>query len=484
MESRRFQALTEDEVQKVHRAALDVLENIGMAEPIPSCAELVVNAGGTLTDDNRLLFPRSLVEDTIANANRSFLLHGQDPRHDMDPHGDKVYFGTAGAAINIIDPVTRKHRDSTLLDLYDIGRLVDSLDNIHFYQRILVPREIPDAMEMDINTCYAIASSTTKHVGTSWHHPAHIERAMPMLHAIAGSEKAWRERPFMSISCVFVVPPLRFAPESCECMEAAVRADMPVILASAGMTGATTPAALAGAVVQAVAEELAGLVYVNLLSPGHPSVFGVWPLLVDLRSGAMCSGAGEQAILAAACGQMGRFYDLTTGAATGMTDSKIPDAEAGFEKANTVMLAAHSGANLIYESAGMHASLLSCCYESFVIDNEMLGNINRTVRGIEVTEDTISLEAIRRTCVGGPRHYLGDEQTISLMQTEYLYPELCDRASPSDWEAEGSKDMTEKAKTRVEELLADHYPSHIPEDVDRRIREELPILLPREKMKP
>ncbi len=483
MESRRFKALTDTEVEKIHLAALDVLETIGMADALPSCIDLVVNAGGTLTDEGRLLFPRALVEDTIANANRDFTLYGQDPKHDIHPKGDKVYFGTAGAAVEIVDPITREYRETKLDDLYKIGRLVDTLDHIHFYQRILVPRDLEDAFEMDINTLYAIVSSTTKHVGTSWMHPDHIRKAMPMLHAIAGGEDKWRERPFVTISNTFVVPPLRFGEDSCECLEVAVQEGMPVILAAAGMAGASSPTALAGAVVQEVAENLAGLVYVNLLKQGHPTIFAFWPLLADLRSGAMCSGGGEQAMLCAAFGQMGRYYDLTTGVAAGMADSKLPDAQSGFEKANTVSLAAHSGANIIYEAAGMHASLLGCCFESMVIDNEMLGNINRTIRGIEVTEDTISIEAIRRTCVDGPRHYLGDEQTIALMNSEYLYPDLADRMSPKEWSKAGSTDIVDRARERVNRILTDHYPAHISDELDAKIREMLPIRLPRETMK-
>ena len=485
MESQRFTPLSEAEVKRVHTAALDVLESVGMEQATPKIVELVTAKGGRLTEEGRLLFPRALVEEQIAATNRTFLLHGQDPKHDMDPHGDKVYTGTAGAAVHIIDPFTRKHRDSTLKDLYDVGRMVDKLDHIHFFQRVLVPRDLPDAYEMDINTCYAIVSSTTKHVGTSWLMPEHITAAMPMLHAIAGGEKAWRERPFLSMSNCFVVPPLRFAPDSCDCIEVAVREGMPVLLADAGMAGATGPTALAGALVQAVAESLAGLVFVNLLKPGHPVIFGIWSLLVDLRSGAMCSGSGEQAILAAACAQMGRFYDLATGNAAGMADAKLPDARAGFEKGYSVSMVAHSGANIVYEAAGMLGSLMSCCFESFVIDNEMLGNINRTIRGIEINEDSVSVEAIRRVCTGnGARHYLGDDQTMALMNTEYLYPEIGDRLSPQEWEKAGSPDIVQQARVRVDQLLSTHFPGHIPEEVDATIRASLPIRLPREAMQP
>jgi trimethylamine--corrinoid protein Co-methyltransferase len=305
-----------------------------------------------------------------------------------------------------------------------------------------------------------------------------------MLHMMAGGEKKWRARPFVSMSSCFVVPPMRFAEDACSCLEVAVRAGIPVLLLAAGQAGATSPASLAGAVVQEVAEVLAGLVYVNLIVPKHPAIFGTWPFVSDLRTGAMSGGSGEQAVLMAACGQMGRFYDLPTGIAAGMADSKLPDAQSGFEKAYTNALAGHSGANLIYESAGMQASLLGCSFESYVIDNDMLGAVNRTIRGIEVTEDSLSVEAIRDVCIGGPNHFLGHEQTLSLMQKDYIYPEVGDRTSPKEWKEQGSTDIVQRAQARVKSILATHYPSHIPGELDRRIRADLPIRLPEANMKP
>jgi trimethylamine--corrinoid protein Co-methyltransferase len=280
-----------------------------------------------------------------------------------------------------------------------------------------------------------------------------------------------------------VVPPLRFAEDACRVMETCVRGGMPILLLAAGQAGATSPASLAGAVVQEVAEVLAGLVYVNLLAPKHPAIFGTWPFVSDLRTGAMSGGSGEQAVLMAACGQMGRHYDLPTGIAAGMADSKIPDAQSGYEKGYTNTLAGHSGANLVYESAGMQGSLLGTSLEGYVIDNDMLGAINRTIRGIEVDADSLSIEVMREVCIEGPVHYLGHEQTLKLMKRDYVYPEVGDRLSPKDWAEQGSTDVLQRAKKRVEEILGGDRPSHIPDDVDAKIREMLEIRLPRENMR-
>jgi trimethylamine--corrinoid protein Co-methyltransferase len=478
-----YKPLTDADIELIHGAVLNVLDEIGLANAIPSCIELVTGAGGSYTDEGRLLFPRSLVEDTIANAARDITLHGQDPRHDMHLSGTKLYFGTAGAAVHTVDCESREYRESTLADLYDVARLVDALEHIHFYQRSTVARDMQSSMDLDVNTCYACISGTSKHVGTSCVHPENAQALFPMLHTVAGSEENWRARPFVSLASCFVVPPLRFAEDACRVLETCVHGGMPILLLAAGQAGATSPAALTGAIVQEVAEVLAGLVYVNLLMPKHPAILGIWPFVSDLRTGAMSGGSGEQAVLMAACGQMGRFYDLPTGIAAGMADSKLPDAQSGYEKAYTNTLAGHSGANLVYESAGMQASLLGTSFESYVIDNDMLGAINRTVRGVEVNSDSLSVEVMRDVCIDGPVHYLGHDQTMRLMKRDYVYPQVGDRLSPKDWAEQGSTDIVERAKEKVGEILGSHYPGHIPNDVDEQIRQRLTIRLPREYMR-
>src|SRR5450631_782973 len=402
----------------------------------------------------------------------------------MEPWGSRVYFGTAGAAVHMVDARTGAYRDSTTKDLYDIARVVDTLEHLHFYQRSVVCREVATALEMDFNTCYASVMSTTKHVGSSWVHPDHVKASLEMLHIIAGGEQKWRERPFVSQSNCFVVPPMKFATDACRCMEVAVAGGMPVLLLSAGQAGATAPAALAGALSQEVAEVLAGLVYVNAIQPGHPAIFGTWCFVSDLRTGAMSGGSPEQALLSAASAQMSRFYDLTGGTASGMSDAKLPDMQAGYEKGYNHALVGNAGANLIYESAGMLASLLGFSMEGLIIDNDLIGAVQRTIKGIDVSDESLSLETIRNVCLKGPGHYLGSEQTLKLMQKEYVYPSVGDRSSPNEWLEQGRPTVVDRAARKLASILASHYPTHIPESVDAAIRERLPIRLARAAMRP
>ncbi len=483
LEGGRYRPLSDNDLERIHEAVLTVLETVGFANAIPSCIEACTRAGAEFGEDGRLRFPRALIEETIRNAARNFTLHGQDPKHDMKVQGNRVHYGTAGAAVHVVDVEKRDYRESMLQDIYDAARIVDVMDNIHFFQRPMVARDMVDPADLDLNTLYACVTGTTKHVGTSFTVRENVKPALDMLYAIAGGEEEFRARPFVSNSNCFVVPPMKFAEDACGVLEACVEGGIPILLLSAGQAGATAPAAIAGAVVQAVAEVLVGLVYVNALKPGHPCIFGTWPFVSDLRTGAMSGGSGEQALLTAACAQMARFYDLPGGAAAGMADSKLPDIQSGYEKGITDVMAGLSGLNLVYELAGMHASLLGFCLESLIIDNDMLGQCLRCVRGIDTSDAALSVASITEVCLEGPGHYLGHGQTLRLMQTEYFYPAIADRFSPKEWAEKGRPDILQRAIAEKARILESHFPRHVGKELDDALRAAHPnIQLPRRQM--
>ena len=478
MEGGYYKPLSEKGVQDIHNAALEALETVGLCDAPPSGVAYLTGAGAVLGEDGRIRFPRALVEDTIARANRSVTLFARDPAHDLELSGNRVHYGTAGAAVHLVDVQDNSYRECGLQDLHDAARITDALDNIHFLQRPMVCRDIPDNREMDINTIYACCAGTMKHVGTSFTDPDYVKDALEMLHIIAGGEDKWRERPFVLNSNCFVVPPMKFATESCQVMEECIKGGMPVLLLSAGMAGATAPSTVAGAIVQAVAECLAGLVYVNAVKPGHPAVFGTWPFGLDLRSGAMTGGSGEQALLTAGCAQMHHFYGLPGGAAAGIADAKMPDMQAGWEQMCSNVMAGLSGLNMVYEAAGMHASLLGFCHESLILGDDIVGQALRCVRGIEVNDETLALDQMRAVCMGGPGHYLGTEQTLSRMETDHVYPKLGDRTSPKEWAEVGKPELVPNATLRKEAILGARSRARFDPETDKAIRAKFNIHLP------
>ena len=472
-----YKPLSDEDIRQIHGVALDALEQIGMAEAPVTGRAAMIEAGCEWDEPTqRIKMPRRLVQAMIDATPKEFSIYGQNaPEFDLKLYGKRVHYATAGAAVHTVNVDTREYDESTIGDLYKAARIVEQMDNIHFFQRPVVARDIEDNVQMDINTLYACAHGTRKPFGTSIFEMDAVDPCLDILYSIAGGEQAFRAKPFAMLSCTFVVPPMKYATESCEVMEECIKGGMPVLLLSAGQAGATSPAAIAGSVMQAHAECMSGLVYANSISMGHPVVFGPWPFVSDLRSGAMSGGSGEQSILSASVAQMGQSLGVPTGTAAGMTDAKLPDAQSGYEKGITTVMAGLAGANMVYESAGMHASLLGFCLESLVIDNDMLGQAMRCVRGVEVDTSKLSLETMRTVTLEGPGHYLGTEQTMNLMQSEYIYPKIGDRLSPKEWKEVGKPDLIEEAKKRVAEIVGAPRPTHVPAQLDADIRAKYPM---------
>lgn len=473
-----YQPLNREEQDQIHLAALTLLEEVGIGSATERVIEIALKHGCSLSGNGRLLFPRDVVEQMISVAAKKYTVYGRSSEFDFEACNDRINFCTGGAAVTMLDGVTRTYRPSTLRDLYDCARLCDRLENIQWFTRPVVTTDIVDPFEMDVNTLYACAAGTRKHIATSLSKGEHVHLLLPMLDALAGGKGQFRVRPFCTVHATTVVSPMNFAKDSLDVAMAAVDIGMPIHLQTGPQAGATSPAALAGTLVQVFAESLASLSIINMARPGHPVMLGTWVMVSDLRTGAFSGGGGEQALLGAAASQMLRYYGIPGGMGAGMTDSKLPDNQAGFEKALTVAMASLSGGGFVLESAGMLSSLLGCSLESMVIDNDMLSNIRRIGRGIEVNEETLSVDVIK-SVVSGPGHFLGSEQTMELMKSEYVYPKHADRQSPQDWVESGAKDSWQRARERVDELLGSHWPVQIDEVTDSKIRQQYPIHLER-----
>lgn len=483
LEGGYYKPLSDEDVVRIHEAALSVLANTGVNIVDSECRDILQKAGAKVDAAlDRVYFPRNMVEQALKLTNRNVLFYGRDPKHDLNLTAKKVYLGTGGAAVKVLDLDSGHARDSALRDLYDIGRLVDKLENIHFYLRPVVARDVPNDL-IDVNTFYACFASTRKHVMGSCYFPDKVAELKKLAIMIAGDEAAFRARPFFSLNLGYVVSPLRFAPETVETLTAAVRAGIAVSLVSAPQSGATSPASLVGTLVQTVAEELAGITYVQLLAPGHPLLMGGMPLVADLRTGSTVGGSAELALMNAAATQLTHFYNLPIYNTCGLTEAKVPDVQAGYEKGMTITATALAGANFNHHAAGMLESMLTVAYEQYVIDDDLGGQILRLVRGLEVNDETLSLDVIHEGALG-EGHYLDHPQTLELMQSEYVYPHTADRTSRANWEAAGSWDMREIARHRAREILNSHFPKLLSDNLDARIREEFPIQLPRQTMQP
>lgn len=479
----RYRPLTDSDIAAIHWTALTILEEIGIGSPTPQIIELITAKGAFLSPLGRLCFPRALIEEVIQVANKEFTHYAADPAKDIHLQGDKVHFRTCGEAVTVLDFDSQRTRPSRLTDVYDFARLADRMQNLHGYAQTVVATELShDAYIQDINVLYAQLCGTQKPMAVSTATADHVDAMIALLDIVAGGEGEFIKRPFVLFGGCPIVSPLRFGADNADVLVRCALLGLPYDIAVASQAGATAPAALAGSLAQTFAETLAALAVVNLINPGTPFMMGAWPFISDLRTGSFTGGSGEQAVVSAAIAQLCNFYGLPSSVSACMSDSKLPDNQAGYEKAISATLVAHAGCNYIGEAAGMLGSLMTCSYEAMVIDNDMIGNVLRTIRGIEVSDESLSLETIREAALG-PGHFLGSKQTLQRMKSDYLYPTLADRQSTGQWEQTGQLDAFSRAHASAKDLLSRHYPVYLDAAVDARIRAQFPIVLAPEDMR-
>ncbi len=472
-----YRPLTTVQRDLIIEHAFELLASIGMDGAPDQHADRLERAGAHRRDDGRLCFPRPMVEAAIERAPSTVDLPGFREDRGLTIGDRSVHIGTGGAAVRTLDSDTGEFRASTLHDLWTMMRVLDECPNIHYGLRPLVARDVADDRSLDLHTAFAVTHATSKPTGVSFTSAATVDPVVDLFDLALGGEGAFSKQPFSMAVVVHVVPPMRFAPEGCEIMERAIQRGMIIQTCSAGQAGATSPPSLAGSLAQGLAEIMAGIVLADAISPGHPCIHAFMPFISDLRSGAMTGGGGEAAVASAAAAQLLGDLGVPHAVSAGITDSKHADNQAGYEKGYTVTLAAQAGADMVQLAVGMLGSIMVASPESLVIDDDMCGAILRSVRGVEVEPAFLDLEIVE-SVVSGDGHYLGHEQTLELMRSEYVYPALGDRRSVDEWLDAGSPSLWEQARQRVADVVADGPAGHLPPDRAAAIRVAFGIELP------
>jgi trimethylamine---corrinoid protein Co-methyltransferase len=472
----QYKPLTDIQVKQIYNTSIRMLAELGMGDAPPQLAERAVSCGATINDLGRVCYSQDMVEDIIDKSCKTFTFHGRDEKHTIEVGGDRVYYGTGGAAVQTLDLDSHIYRPSTLADLDGFTRLVDTLPNMSWFTRCCVATDIPDIFELDMNTAYCLMKRTQKPVGTNFTIGEHVDPIVDMFDQIAGGPGKFAEKPFCKTHISPIISPMRYGEDAFDVALASIRRGMPINSIIAAMSGATSPATIDGMLAASFAETLAALIMVNIFEPGFPMIFSNWPFVIDLRTGAFCGGGGEISILNAGAAQLANHIGVPSGVASSMTDAKAVDAQMGMEKALSSLACGLSGANMVYESAGMMASLLGVSFEAFMLDNEMLSHVNRMIRGVEVTEETLGFETMRNV-ITGEGHFIGETQTMEAMERDYYYPHFGDRLEPTTWAEMGAKDVWQKANVEVREKLQNHNPDYIASSIDQKIRSRHKILM-------
>jgi trimethylamine--corrinoid protein Co-methyltransferase len=473
-----YQPLTQKQVKGLHDAALMVLENTGVSYEAGLDENLAMTEEfGMVVDrkQNRLLFPRDKLMAQVVKAPHRVVLYSRDGKNDLHLEDDRVYLGTGGAAIKIIDLETGEIRHTTLRDLYDLGRLVDQLDNIHFFLRPCIPKDIPETL-YDENVFYTCLKATAKHVMAGVNDVDGFHKMLDIASLVAGNLENLKARPFVSVIASFAISPLRLCTHSTRIMQEAVRHQIPVALSCAPMAGVTSPITMSGTLVQTHAEQLAGIAICQMTNPGTPVLYGGIPGRANLWNLGYQGGSVECGMMNAAIHQLAKHINVPNYNSSGLTDAKIPDAQAGWEKAMTTLLAAMGGSNYVHHAAGMLNCMITVAHEQFVIDDEIIGLCCKVLGGIPTDPEYLALEVIDSATRG--HDFIKSPHTMQHMKTEYFNGNgVTDTKNLDKWIRTGRLDAWQRARDIAQKVLAHSNYNYLSAEVDSAIRKKYDIRL-------
>lgn len=461
---RQCEILSRDDLDKIHGATMEILRRHGIKVLEPKALELFDRAGADVDRKTRMVrIPESLVKETIRKAPSEFKMYGRDSRYELEYSGNRVHFGVAGFAVRVQD-LEGRIRPGTLADVGNIAKIADYLKNIHHILLTVTPFDVPD----ELYHLYCIEADWRNSVkttdGFTWT-ARKAQETVDMAAILRGSYEGVMKKPPL-LGFMNPVSPLQLSKELTEGALVYAKYRQPVIYAPEGLAGATAPSTLAGLLTQQNAEVLAGIMVSQLANRGTPVLYGTVSAVMDMKAGTAAMGGPEVGLINMATAQLGRYYNLPRRGTGGVTDSKLVDAQAGAETAMSMLLAAMSGMNFIYEACGGLDGTLTFSYEKLVIDDEIAGMISRILRGIDVSEETLAVDEI---CRYGSANYLGSPQTSKTFRKEHYLPTLFDRRSWESWLKAGGRDISQQARRKANWILKEHKVEPIEKSVQTEI---------------
>jgi trimethylamine--corrinoid protein Co-methyltransferase len=463
--------LTRDQIDEIHQTSLELLERVGVRIDHPTVFEKVCAAGAEGAPDSvTVRFPRDLIAESIESAPRNIRL--ADRRGgcaEVGADGGTVFWG--GNALCVIRG--RERQDISSADLAALTRLLDALKNVHGVVGTSVADYPPNAR--DFVAFRILAENSSKHLRPVIFSPDGPDAILEMADVLADGIPL-RERPFLSFG-YSIVSPFHWTSAALELFLRTSGHGVPMMVNSEPLAGGTAPITLAGLLAQANAEALSGVVILQVLEPGRPTVLNLgFAHMLDMRTAVATSGAVQDGIIAAAGAEIARHHGLPS-ASWISSDNGVCDAQSVLEKSLTAMLHARAGVNIIW-GIGQLETEVSLSPEQAVIDDEMAAQLLRAQQGVEVSPETLALDV---TLEAGPTgDFLGHDHTLRHFRSEQIAGELTAPTSRDKWLAEGGRDLAGRAAERAEQILAQlHEPTVTPDqsaqlcEIERKWLEKL-----------
>lgn len=465
---RTLKVLSLEDIEMVNAAALEILKDPGFKVQHDEALDIFQQAGADVDFKKRMVhIPTFLVEKAVNSAPRFITVCGREPEYDLKSYNGVHYSGGHGATF-IMDIETGERRPAVKKDLENNVRVHDALENSHIIFPEIYPQDVPEK-SLDRHISQALLSNTLKPVIATAYDGNGAKDLIKMGVAIAGSEAALRKRPMFTCS-LGMISPFVFEPARIDALMELCRFGIPFQIYTIPGAGTSAPVTLAGTLALSLAELLAGLVLTQLVKPGAQVRLMGYAGSSDMRSGDFTFASPEATLMAGALAQILQIYGVPHAVHGSTTRSNALDAQVGYETGILNLFSALSGTDIVIEATSSSLENTETSYpEQAIIGNEICSFINRILKGIEVTPETLALDVIRKVGAGG--EFLTHPHTLEHFRKEQWDAKLGNRIRREPWEQQGSKDIQARAKERLNEILSSHHPKPLEPDVQKKIQE-------------
>ena len=466
--------LTHEQVERVHEASLEILEDVGLMVRYEPARTLFAKHGCTVDSEKNIVkFPRAVVEKYRKMMPPKFTFYARDPKFDKTIPDDSPVIVTGSSAPDIIDPVTGEERRSLSDDIARIAHLINELPGYDMFSVSVLADDAP-MDQYSLWRLYPAMKYCVKPIRITSKDLPDARQILELVYLIAGSEEAYYQHPFLTHHYCPVVSPLTMDHLSTEAVMYFVEKGLPVYPTIVPNAGLTSPMSLAGTLAQGNAEFLAAATLMQMVKEGTQLIYATLPTVADMRTGAYASGGIECGILHMAHAQMAHFYNVPCGGYVGLTNSKINDAQSGYETGMSTTAGLLAGMDMM-NMGGLIEALKTFDFAKAVIDDEIATMLKRIKRGLEFSEENLAIDVIKKIGPGGS--FIVEPHTIKRMKTAAILTKLSDRDTRTQWQKKGAQEVQTRAMNRVRNILSQKSSTVFPEDVEARIREHFPNLV-------
>jgi trimethylamine--corrinoid protein Co-methyltransferase len=463
----RYEILSGEDVETIHKQAMTILEEIGIDFLHPRARELFGKAGMKI-DDQRVRFDRGFILELVGKAPETFELQARNPKRTVTLGGDYVVTAPTYGPPFITD-LERGRRGATLEDFNNFDKMSQAVEQIHCAGGTTIEPEDLPLGSRHLDMVYSHMRWTDKPFMGSVISAENARDTIEMASILFGGRESIEKTPGI-LSLINVNSPLRYDDRMLGALLEYSEVGQPVIVTPFLMAGAMSPMGLAGTVAQQTAEALAGVALVQLIRPGTPSVYGSFLTNTDMQSGSPAFGTPESAMGILASAQMSRHYKLPFRGGGALTSSKAPDAQAAYESMMCMWPTMLGHVNFILHAAGWLESALLASYEKFVIDVEALRMFEWMLqKGLPVDEEGLAMDALREVGPGG--HFLGSEHTLRNYRTGFYRPWISSTDNFDRWNRQGARTVDKVAHEKWKQLLAEYSDPGIDPGIDEQLKE-------------